>query len=111
MLENAEGTVVGGFYGATYWQWLEIVALWVQPELRGRGYARELVLLGEKEAARRGCRGAFVDTFSFQARGFYEKLDYTVFGVLPNFPAQHERFYLRKIWGLTDEAAPAEGGF
>lgn len=98
LLEDAQGSVVGGFYGTTYWQWMEIIALWVAPPLRGRGYARRLVLLAEESAGTRGCHGAFVDTFSFQARGFYEKLGYQVFGSLPQFPAGHERFYLRKTW-------------
>ncbi len=98
LLEDEQGAVVGGFYGTTYWQWLEIIALWVAPPLRSRGYARRLVLLAEEVAGTRGCHGAFVDTFSFQARGFYEKLGYEVFGSLPQFPAGHERFYLRKTW-------------
>ena len=28
----------------------------------------------------RDCRGAWLDTFSFQARGFYERLGYRLFG-------------------------------
>lgn len=98
LLHDREEQVVGGFYATTYWEWMEIIALWVSPDLRGKGYARELVCLAEKEADSRGCHGAFVDTFSFQARGFYEKLGYSVFGTLPRFPAGHERFYLNKTW-------------
>jgi hypothetical protein len=37
-----------------------------------------------------------LDTFSFQARGFYEKLGYCVFGTLDDYPPGHSRFYLTK---------------
>lgn len=43
----------------------------------------------------RDCHSAWVDTFSFQARGFYEKLGYTVFGQL-DYPPEHRRFFLEK---------------
>ena len=54
----------------------------------------------------RGCHSAWVDTFSFQAPGFYRKLGYEVFGEL-DYPPGHKRFFLRKR--LTD-GAPREGG-
>jgi len=34
--------------------------------------------------------------FSFQARGFYEKVGYTVFGRLDDCPPGHSRFYMQK---------------
>jgi hypothetical protein len=43
-----------------------------------------------------GGRHVFLDTFSFQAPGFYLKHGYEVFGELPGFPAGHTRFYLKK---------------
>lgn len=41
-----------------------------------------MLLQAEQEAIARGCRGAWLDTYSFQARGFYERLGYAVFGIL-----------------------------
>lgn len=52
--------------------------------------------LAEEEAVRRGCLGAWLDTFSFQARGFYERLGYSVFGVIEGYPPGHSRFFLKK---------------
>ncbi|WP_247749109.1 GNAT family N-acetyltransferase [Rhizobium sp. L245/93] len=48
-------------------------------------------------ARERGCVGVWLDTFSFQAPGFYEKQGYTVFGVLDHYPGEMQRFFLRKM--------------
>jgi hypothetical protein len=46
----------------------------------------------ELYAVERGCTDALLDTFSFQARPFYEKLGYRVFGMLERFiPACRRR--------------------
>jgi hypothetical protein len=35
-----------------------------------------------------------LDTFEFQARGFYEKLGFELFGTLDDHPVGHCRFFL-----------------
>ena len=87
---------MGGVIGATYWDWFQLDLMWVKEELRGHGYGRRLLTLAENEARRRGARHVHLDTFSFQAPGFYEKCGYQVFGVLQDYPAGHQRFYLAK---------------
>ncbi|MEA3146360.1 MAG: hypothetical protein QOI53_1859, partial [Verrucomicrobiota bacterium] len=37
--------------------------------------------------------------FDFQARGFYEKNGFHVFGTIENYPIGHERYYLIKRLG------------
>ncbi len=98
------GRVVGGLRGHTGWGWLFISHLWLSEALRGRDYGTELVREAEREAVARGCRHAHLDTFSFQARGFYEKLGYEVFGSLEDYPEGHTRFFLRKL-NLSQGAA------
>lgn len=95
-LRDDHGRLVGGLLGSSCWQWLTIDFLWVSEELRGRGYGTRLLAAAESEAISRDCRHVYLDTFSFQARGFYEKLGYSVFGELQNFPGQHKRYFLRK---------------
>jgi ribosomal protein S18 acetylase RimI-like enzyme len=95
-IRNAEGTVVGGLLGGTYWGWLHIDVLWVDECLRRQGYGRRLLAAAEAEAVRRGCRQAHVDSMSFQAPGFYEKEGYTVFGELGDLPVGHSRIFMRK---------------
>jgi len=98
-LRDSRGGLVGGLLGSTYWQWLTIDFLWVAEDLRGRGHGRQLVMAAEGEARRRGCKHACLDTFSFQAKEFYERLGYLAFGVLDDFPAEHKRYFLRKKLG------------
>lgn len=102
-LRTPDGTLVGGLYGATMWGWLMVDGLWVADELRGRGLGRRLVLAAERVATERGCRGAWLGTFDFQAREFYEGLGYSVFAELAEFPPGHTHYHLRKLFG----AAPA----
>jgi hypothetical protein len=50
----------------------------------------------EAYARERGCRGAYLETFSFQARPLYEKLGFKVFGEIKDFPPGHSHFFLKK---------------
>jgi hypothetical protein len=63
--------------------------------LHRRGVGRELMAAAETRARKRGCHSAWLDTFSFQARGFYEKLGYEEFGRL-DYPPAHHRHFMRK---------------
>ena len=57
----------------------------------------------EALALARGCDAIFLDTFDFQAPGFYEKLGFEVFGVLPDYPRGHKRFYMVKQLAQADQ--------
>jgi GNAT superfamily N-acetyltransferase len=95
-IRDAEQKIVGGLLGDVYWGWLYIGILWIDEHLRGQGYGQQLLDLAEAEAVRRGCHSVHLDTMSFQARPFYEKNGYTVFGQLDNFPKGHTRYFMKK---------------
>jgi GNAT superfamily N-acetyltransferase len=44
--------------------------------MQAPGRGERLLAAAEREAAARGCTSAFLDTFSFQAHGFYERCGY-----------------------------------
>ncbi|MES2572025.1 MAG: GNAT family N-acetyltransferase [Verrucomicrobiota bacterium] len=88
--------IVGGLLGFTHWNWLHIRYLWVTESLRHHGLGRQMVLAAELEARIRGCEHAHLDTFSFQAVPFYERLGYTVFGRLEDYPPGHTKVFLQK---------------
>jgi GNAT superfamily N-acetyltransferase len=90
------GEIAGGLWGKTVYGWLFVEYLIVPEHLRGRDLGSELMRAAEEMAQRRGCVGAWLTTFSFQARGFYERLGYSVFGELEDSPADNVRIVMRK---------------
>ncbi|MBW4456298.1 MAG: GNAT family N-acetyltransferase [Nostoc indistinguendum CM1-VF10] len=96
LIKDAQGEILGGLVGKTHWGWLFISHIWVAEALRGQGYGREIMLQAEQAAKGRGCSHAYLDTFSFQALGFYKRLGYQIFGVLTDYPPGHERYFLQK---------------
>ena len=88
--------VVGGLLGQLRWRWLYVAKLWVDERGRGRGIGTQLLKAAEDLARSRGCTDVSLDTFEYQARPFYEKLGYTLFGTLDGYPPGYRQFYLRK---------------
>jgi hypothetical protein len=50
----------------------------------------------EAEAVAAGCTDAVLDTFSFQARGFYERHGYHVYATLEGYPPGYRQLFLHK---------------
>jgi GNAT superfamily N-acetyltransferase len=96
-ITDTSGQVVGGLWGRTGFDWLFVELLVVPESLRGRGVGTDLMQRAEAEAAARGCRGVWLDTFEFQARGFYERLGYTCFGELNDYPPGSSRYFMKKV--------------
>jgi GNAT superfamily N-acetyltransferase len=94
-VRDTDGAVCGGLWGATAHGWLYTQMLVVPETARGRGLGRDLLLAAEAEARRRGCTRAWVDT-QFGAVAFYERLGYTLFGTLPDYPPGFCRSFLQK---------------
>ncbi len=91
------GTVIGGIVARMYcWNCADVDALWVSEKYRGTGLGKKLLLQVEAAAREKGARFIHLDTFDFQARGFYENQGYEVFGVLDNCPEGHKRYYMKK---------------
>jgi len=95
-LRDDQGTILGGVWGYINWNWLSVGLVWLSETLRGGGYGRQLMTALEQAARARGCHYAHLDTFSWQARPFYEKLGYEVFAVLDAYPPGQQRFFMKK---------------
>lgn len=95
-IENKDGKKVAGLIGETRGNWLTIEYLWVSEALRGQDIGTEIVNKAEKIAKERGCKYVFLNTFSFQARGFYIKLGYKEVFALENYPVEGKRHYFTK---------------
>lgn len=101
-LRDAEGAVVGGVLGHTVFRWMYIAKLWVSEAYRGNGAGRALMEAAESLARERQCIGIQLDTFEYQARPFYERLGFELFGTLEGYPPGYRQFFLAKR--LADEA-------
>lgn len=90
------GRLIGGLVGFTHFDWLYIDMLWLEEDSRHQGTGQSLLEAAEAEALRRGCRRAWLYTFSFQAPGFYERNGYTCWGALEGYPPGHSQMWYRK---------------
>jgi GNAT superfamily N-acetyltransferase len=96
LLRDEGERIVGGLWGRTGYGWLFVEFLVVPEALRGRAIGTRLMDEAERIATARGCVGAWLTTFPFQARGFYEKRGYALFGELENSPGDNVRLFLSK---------------
>ena len=94
--EDESGEKLAGLTGQTFGNWLCIHYLFVAESFRRQGIGSKIVMSAEREAQNRGCKYIFVDTFSFQAPKFYEKLGYKCVFSLTEFPYTQERHYYIK---------------
>lgn len=96
MTEN--GKRVGGIEAYYYLEYaLYISFLFIEEEYRHNGIGLRLLRAVEEEGKKLGAKLAHVDTFDFQAKDFYLKQGYEVYGVLNECPPGHARYYFRKI--------------
>ena len=93
---NRRGKLIGAIEGGIWYGWMTIKYVWIDEASRRAGLGRRLMARAEAEAIRQGCIGIWLDTFSFQARPFYEKLGFRLFGTIDDFPPGHKRFFLQK---------------
>jgi GNAT superfamily N-acetyltransferase len=96
-LRDNKGALRGGITAISHWDVLFIDDFWIDEDLQGRRLGSRLLAAVEREGLNRGANIAYLDTFSWQARPFYEKQGYTVFGELPYANGQHKRFFMSKV--------------
>lgn len=103
---DGSGALVGGISAQVNWNWLHVSLVWVSTARRHAGLGSRLLAAIEAAAMDRGCTQAHLDTFSYQARPFYERHGYRLFATLEDYPTGHQRFFLRKALGPRGARAP-----
>jgi len=95
-LRDASNAITGGLWGYTGYGWLFTQLLALPPSQRGQGTGTKIMHMAEQEAVTRGCRAAWLDTFEFQARAFYERIGYVCFSELADYPPGFSRYFMKK---------------
>lgn len=93
---DASGALLGGILADVALGWLEIHVLWVEPAQRSTGLGSTLLEACERQARELGAHAARLDTFDWQAEGFYARHGYAVFARLGDYPPGHERVFMSK---------------
>ena len=88
-MRDERDAILGGAQGHVWGGWPDLSLLRVAEPLRGKGYGKKLLEAAEDAARSRGCGGAFLPPFSFQARPFYENTGYEAVAGMPDYPAGH----------------------
>jgi GNAT superfamily N-acetyltransferase len=95
-VKTDDGEILGGLLGQIWAKRIYVSILAVQEPFRSKSYGTELMSRAEQYAVERGCSDSWLSTFSFQARPFYERLGYRLFGTLENYPDSHSLFFMTK---------------
>ncbi|MBA2657238.1 MAG: GNAT family N-acetyltransferase [Tatlockia sp.] len=96
-IKNDNGLIIAGVNSVMYcWGMLYISVLFVAKDFRGQQLGSLLLNKVEYEAKLMGASLSHLDTFDWQAKDFYLKEGYEVFGVLDACPPGHKRYYLKK---------------
>lgn len=102
--EIFDGTeFVGAIVVQPFWEQLHIKYLFVEKNYRRQGIARLLMNRALEFGIKRGCQFAFVETMSFQAPEFYQKMGFTIEFSRPGYAKNTTFHYLKK--SLNDSEA------
>lgn len=94
--KDEQGKILGGIRANAFWNYCIIELLWLSKDSRGLGVGTKLMNANEKFAKEHGFNYVRTETLSFQAKPFYEKLGFKVFGELPDYPKGHTTYCLIK---------------
>lgn len=95
-VKNDMGEMVGGILAEINWSWLHIKGLWLAENIRTNGWGSKLIQQFEEYAISKGVFNIRLETTTFQALGFYQKLGYSTFGELPDMPPGYTSYFLHK---------------
>lgn len=97
-VRDGKGRLLGGLILQSYWRESYVELLWLSARARRAGYGGRLIQEAERRARRRGSRLIHLNTYSFQAPGFYEKQGYRRFGGMSGSPQGESRhFYVKRL--------------
>jgi ribosomal protein S18 acetylase RimI-like enzyme len=95
-IRDQDGKITGGCAGTNLYGSLYIDQLWLNENLRGKGYGTKLLQEAENFAKNNKCSFMAVNTFDWEALDFYKKLGFTVEFERRGFLKDSVFYFLRK---------------
>ena len=105
---DAKGRIAGGLILQSYWKETYVELLWLSDKARGNGVGSELIREAELRARKRGSILIHLNTYSFQAPGFYEKLGYRRLGSMSGSPKGASRYFYAKRLPSSPRRSPRD---
>lgn len=88
--------LIGGAIGIIQFGWYFLEELWIDENYRGKDIGTELIKNIEKCAINNNAIGVRMETWNFQAKGFYEKMGYKVYATFEDCPPGTVDYFLKK---------------
>ena len=108
-VRDERGELLGGLAATRDLDCVTVDYLFVAEGARGQGRGAALLDRAEDEARRRGARRMLLNTFSFQAPGFYDRQGYRRFGgVSPCLGEYGQYFYVKELQNNPPQS-PGQG--
>ncbi|MFU7598181.1 GNAT family N-acetyltransferase [Legionella pneumophila] len=95
-IRDADNTIVGGCNGSALYGCLYIDQLWVSDLLRKQGWGAALIEAALQYGKENGCTFATVNTFDWEALGFYQKKGFKIEFERHGFLKDSVFYFLRK---------------
>ena len=95
--------IIGVGMGESKYDWLILQYLWVEEKYRKNKVGTNLLKRIEALVSERKLAGIHLDTFEFQAKEFYEKNGFSVFGEINNHPIGYKRYFMKKEFKNSDQ--------
>ena len=88
--------LIGGAIGYIEYNWYFLDLLYIDEDYRRQSIGTKLIKAIEEFAIKENLTGIRMETWDFQARGFYEKNGYNVFAKIKDCPPGTIDYFLKK---------------
>lgn len=89
--------LIGGAIGFVEYNWYFLDLLWVDEKYRGQDIGTMLIKEVEEFSKQENLVGVRMETWDFQARGFYKKMGYSVFAQIEDCPPGTIDYFFKKV--------------
>lgn len=88
--------LVGGAVGYILYEWYFLELLWILDDYQRQGIGTSIIKKIEEFAIKENLVGIRLETWNFQARGFYEKMGYEIYATILDCPPGTINYFFKK---------------